>query len=153
VQALRILQALAHQLVGAFERALVQGAVDRALQLRHVIGLAHVVVGAAAQRADRRVDRVLAADDDHRLVALVVGQPVEQREAVGVGETVVEQDQRVALLLQAADRLADAAAFVEEAPGAGECMRKGAAQGRIVIDDQDADAVGVVAGGGVDPRP
>ena len=153
VEFLRILQALAHQLVGAFERALVQGAIDRTLQLRDVVGLAHVVVGAAAQCADGRVDRVLAADDDHRLVALVVGQPVEQGEAVGVGQAVVEQDQRVALLLQAADRLGDAAAFVEESPGAGEHVRKGAAQGRIVIDDQDAHAVGVVAGTGVDPRP
>ena len=153
VQALRRLEALAHQLVGLFQRSLVQGALDRALQLRDVVGLAHVVVGTAAQGGDRGVDRVLATDDDHRLVALVLGQPVEQGEAIGVGQAVVEQDERVVLVLEARDRLADRAALVEDAIRTREHMRKSAAQRRVVVDDQDAKGAGLAAGRSFDLRP
>ena len=130
-----------------------QGALDRALQLRDVVGLAHVVVGTAAQGGDRGVDRVLATDDDHRLVALVLGQPVEQGEAIGVGQAVVEQDERVVLVLEARDRLADRAALVEDAIRTREHMRKSAAQRRVVVDDQDAKGAGLAAGRSFDLRP
>ncbi|MDV7401911.1 hypothetical protein RZS08_61390, partial [Arthrospira platensis SPKY1] len=50
---------------------------------------------------------------------------------------------RVVLSAQPVDGFADAAALIEYPPRAREHMRKGAAQGRIVIDDQDAEIGGV----------
>ena len=140
MQALGCLQAQAHGAVGLFQRALVQGAVHRALQLRHVVGLAHVVVGTTAQCADCGVDGILAADDDHGLVPATLHQPVQHGKAGCVRQAVVEQHEVVVLLLEARNGLAYARRFVEAASGLGEHVRKGATQCRIVIDDQNAKA-------------
>jgi hypothetical protein len=89
------LQALVGLPVVALDLALEQGFCDRPAQLLGAVGLEQEVVGAAAQGADGGVDGFFGADHDHRFAAVVAEQPVHHRQAGGVGQAVVEDQQVV----------------------------------------------------------
>jgi hypothetical protein len=90
------------------QAALLERVAHRLQQLFAAVGLAQVVVGAALQGADRRLDADLAAHHDHVAVDALGVDEVHDLVAADVGQAQVEQDQVEAQARQVGERLAAA---------------------------------------------
>ena len=88
---------------------------DNRLPLLGAVGLEQEVVGAAAQGAHGSVHRFFAADHDGGFAALVAEQPVHHRQAGGVGQAVVDDQQVVGAGVEACEGFSDGAAVFDQA--------------------------------------
>ena len=128
----------ADQCIGMLERFALQRVVDRMQQLLGLIGLAHEVVGAAAQRSDRGVDHIVRAHHDHRHRGQLRFQPVHHLQPGHIREPEVEQHQIVVLAAQddhgfrACRTLVDSTALVLQQ------QSQAMSQPRLVVHDEDA---------------
>ena len=141
VQLFRLFQLRGDAQVGRFEAALLQCVGHRFQQLLAAVGLAQIVVGAALEGADRRVDADFAAHhDDIGIDALLVDE-VHDVMAAHVGQSQVEQHQVEAHARQVRQRFGAARGGDQVVVAVAQQFVQRRQQARLVVDQQDAGKV------------
>ena len=136
---LRPLLALPQRLLGAAPLPALAGAIDRRQQLLGRHRLDQVVVGALPQRVQRALDAGVAGQHD-RLRQLGQGrQPVDDLDAVHVGQLEVDQRHRRQLLLDQREAFARALGHQGVVAAPAQDVAQGTQQMAVVLDDEDRE--------------
>ena len=134
VEALAQLAAVA--LVVARQPLDLEDAAHGPLDLVEAEGFAEIVVGAAADRLDRRVHRRERREDQHGRRRVESDQPREHREPVGLRHAQIHQRHVEDLALGERDRLAAAAGRTHAIALALEHLHQQVARDRVVVGHQ-----------------
>ncbi|MNS93473.1 hypothetical protein D3C72_1276520 [compost metagenome] len=154
VHLFRVFQLQRDALVFQRQLALLQRVLHRLEQLFAAVRLAQIIVGAALQGADGRLDADVSAHDDHVALDAAPVDVVHDFMAAHVGQAQVEQDQVEAQFRQLRQRFAAAGSRVQLVAAVFQQFVEGGEQTGLVVDQQDARAVFQVKrnGGGVHGR-